>query len=132
VKTPDERIRELELIIARLRSEVQTLSNIVRAAAALHPERGWFLGVTHQAFTKGTDDFITVEIWKWDRIDEEWKATGKIIEEKVRDWFLNDGEVIEAGTKVRFDNYDNVLVLTAVYCSPSDDEDVIDSLPSEE
>lgn len=128
----DKRLELLERRVAQQDREIVLLKKEARQAMPLAPRHGRIYGVTHQDFTKGTDDFITVEVWLWSTSAEEWQASGTILEDKVRDWFLNDGEIIERGTKVRCDYYESTWLLTAVYCSPSDDADVIASLPSEE
>jgi len=126
MKTLENRVAELELKLAQALREIARRP--VREAMPLAPRHGRWFGVTQASFTKGSDTFVDVEIWIYSTADDAWAASGEIVASKVRDWFLNDGEVIEAGTKVRIDWYESTWVLSNAYCAPSDDPDVIASL----
>lgn len=94
-------------------------------------QRQWFLGVTQEDFEQGTDETVSVESWYWNRTPDRWDESdsGAGVLFDCYDWFLNEGETIEKGTKVKCEWYNDRWVITAAYCSPSDDEYVVASLP---
>lgn len=82
----------------------------------------WYLGITRYDFTQGVDAVFEIDVWAWDTVTETFRQVpGFIIQ--ARDWFLNAGEEVERGTKVRVDWYISTWVVTAMYCSPTDLEE---------
>lgn len=120
MKTPEQRIADLERKIAQLEREL--LRKPAREAAPLAARRGWFLGITREDFTQGVDEFFEIDVWIWSETLQKWrKVPGFVIE--ARDWFLNDGEEVEKETKVKVEWYETTWVVTAMYCSPTDIEE---------
>jgi hypothetical protein len=82
----------------------------------------WYLGITRDDFTQGVDQRVSIDVWAWNTDSDSFhKVPGFVIE--ARDWFLNDGEEVTKGTKVRVDWYISTWVVTAMYCSPTDIEE---------
>lgn len=63
-----------------------------------------------------------VEFMDWDESEEKFMPTG--IRYDAQDFFLNEDETQEAGTKVKVEWRGPRLVITGMYCSKSDDEDI--------
>jgi hypothetical protein len=90
-----------------------------------HGEQHWQCVNQTELTQGGTCD---VEIYIYDTDATEWGETG-IVWPAV-DWFLNDGETMEAGYKMIVKWEGPILVITAAYCSVSDDPVIVASLPT--
>jgi hypothetical protein len=113
----EKRVEELEIKLAQTQRELARKPS--REAMPLPVRKGWFLGITREDFTQGTDTFVSVDLWIWSGTDNAWRrAAGLSI--NARDWFLNDGETLEKETKVKVEWYETTWVVTAMYCSPTD------------
>lgn len=119
MKTPEQRIAELERTVMQLQRDLAGKPS--REAMPLTPRKGWFLGITRENFTKGTDEFYQLDIWTWSATLSQWrKFPGPVF--LARDWFLNDGETVDKETKVKVEWYETTWVVTALYCSAVDED----------
>lgn len=111
----------LEQQVAMLLAQVAELRSLVlqsgdRPANPLNLRRGEWLGVLDGSLTAGGS--ATVTIYTWSITGSAWVSTGRTV--TARDWFFNDDETAEAGTKVVVWWYVNTWVAKVVYCAVSD------------
>ena len=122
MKRIEQEVKDLRAAVEQLKREVLNLREPVRHAAPLAARRGWFLGIVREDFTKGEDEFIKCDIWIWSATDDEWRKVPGLVNEEVRDWFLNDDTEIEKDTKLKIEWYETTWVATAIYCEPVNQE----------
>lgn len=116
MKSDRQRIAELEATVTRLMGQ---LARVDTTPARPHvvPD-GWWLGILKgELITGGT---VNVRIWWWS--DGKFRDSQKEVE--AVDWYLAEGESVEAGTPVRIDWYRNTWVIGNIYCRLKDSEDV--------
>lgn len=85
-----------------------------------HGERHWD-AFAYEEIAAGTA--TEVEFLEWDAGDAKFNPTG--LRWDAQDFFLNSGETVEVGTKLQVKWQGPRLVITGMYCSPSDDEDIV-------
>jgi hypothetical protein len=91
--------------ISRIEQIERQLSDMMRRMASLPTNtarasqvpRGFYYGVLLEELVYQGE--AEVEVWLWNVADAEWQAQDKIVDAK--DWFLEEGQSIPAGTKVR-------------------------------
>ena len=81
-----------------------------------HGDRQW-MAVNQAAAAQGLP--VDVEIWLFDQAAAEWGETGIVW--PAEDWFLNAADTVPIGTKMIVKWHGPILVVTAAYCSASDD-----------
>jgi hypothetical protein len=128
----EQAMRELKREIQGLRNAYENLPRRLatfgnRRREAVYSKEAWFYGVTHTDFTKGTDDTVTVAEWA-PNSDGVWEETGTTHNDVI-DWFLEDGENVPVGTKVRVDKKKTKWVFTVIACGATEDATILATLP---
>jgi hypothetical protein len=108
----ETRVRVLEEQLAVLRRELAQA--VARPAAPLSPRQGWFLGYSNSELTAGGTISVTVIAYQ---AGQQFQP-GMIIED-VHEFFLNAGQSVSAGVKMKVEWYRNVWVVTQFYCTIS-------------
>jgi hypothetical protein len=112
----------LEQEVRHLRAQVAELRRLVlqsgsRPANPLQLRKGWFLGISTGSLSAGGT--VEVQPFTWSITDEEWQPAD-VSPVEARDFFLNEEDTVEAGTKMKVEWYRNVWTPTVIYCEPSD------------
>jgi hypothetical protein len=92
-----------------------------------HGERHWD-AFAYEDIVAGEANLV--EFMEWDGVEMKFMPTG--IRWDAQDFFLNTGETVEKGTKLQVKWSGPRLIITNMYCTPSDDEDVVAIVDPEE
>lgn len=116
MKGDSEKINELLARMARLERELARMN--AQPARPKPIKNGWWLGVLQGSLSaQGT---ATMKVIVWDAGDAEWKYMDPEQTITIRDFWMNDGEDIESGVRIKAVRYRNVWTWDQAYCDPAD------------
>lgn len=112
MRSDRQRLAELEMRVEELQRTVNALTG--RQANRMHVKLGWWFCKLLGTLTQGGT--VQVELIHWN--NGNWESSGITL--TARDFYLNEGESVEADTNGEVAWYRNTWVVRMAYCAVSD------------
>ncbi len=116
MKGMEATVAELTARLNRVQRELSRMN--ARNAKPTPVPNGWWLCVLQGSLvSQGT---ATAKVIVWNSEDEAWEYADPERTIEIRDFWMNDGESIDADTRIKAVWYRNVWTWDQAYCSEAD------------